>query len=406
MLGVEYSGVAEFVPPGSQFLVTLSLCPPDSSKAKTILKKAVSPSGRQSFAAYVLEVGRPAAVTDWNRDMRFSDELLRQNGIESALAVPLKLEGQSYGALLVGSSRPVMYTDDDLLFAENISYLVSTTVALRKTEEALQEERVFSAGLLDNVGAIVIVLDPDGQVRSVNQTCESVTGFSQEEFQGRNIWEVFPVSESSDLFKVIFDKLLAGISPVEYESSVATKDSVKRHIAWSYSGISGPDGSLEKIIVSGIDISEQRVIEAKLEQLESEPNTRPGFSEPQPAEADSESDEPQTLKPRGGPPSVALQERRFNPRRPYPYRQSIGYVVDGNLPNVNDFQQVDCNDIAANGFSFLSPQPPQSDSLVVALGNYPRLTYLSAQVVHATRVEHEGQHKFLIGCAYVSRVNY
>jgi hypothetical protein len=99
-------------------------------------------------------------------------------------------------------------------------------------------------------------------------------------------------------------------------------------------------------------------------------------------------------------------ERRRHVRRSYPYRQSIGYVLDGRLPGPDEFHTVQCNDIAANGFSFLSRTPPQSDSLVVALGTAPRLTYIAAQIVHATRIEQNGRKLFLVGCCYTNRVRY
>ncbi|MHC4176720.1 MAG: hypothetical protein ACYSWU_04395 [Planctomycetota bacterium] len=81
-------------------------------------------------------------------------------------------------------------------------------------------------------------------------------------------------------------------------------------------------------------------------------------------------------------------------------------MIDGTLPDRQTFTDVQCRDIAASGFSFLSPTPPASDTLVVALGAPPKVTYLVAQIVHVTRVEKRGQRKYVIGCHYVGRAAY
>jgi hypothetical protein len=100
------------------------------------------------------------------------------------------------------------------------------------------------------------------------------------------------------------------------------------------------------------------------------------------------------------------KERRRRTRRPYPYRQMIAPILQGKLPAEGDFAEFECYDISPGGFSFWSPSPPQSESLVVALGNAPQLAYLTAQVAHVTRGKHKGKKMYLIGCAYIGRTAY
>src|SRR5271155_6171179 len=47
---------------------------------------------------------------------------------------------------------------------------------LKKTEEALQEERNVVSAILDTVGALVVVLDPAGRIMRFNRACERSTG--------------------------------------------------------------------------------------------------------------------------------------------------------------------------------------------------------------------------------------
>jgi hypothetical protein len=68
------------------------------------------------------------------------------------------------------------------------------------------------------------------------------------------------------------------------------------------------------------------------------------------------------------------------------------------------FQQVLCHDISSGGFSFILPHPPEFDSIVVALGMPPNVTYLSGQIVHSRATNPDGQSLYIVGCRFLGRV--
>src|SRR5580704_7636251 len=49
---------------------------------------------------------------------------------------------------------------------------------LKRIEEALQEERNVVSAILHTVGALVVVLDPQGRIVRFNRACEQVSGYS------------------------------------------------------------------------------------------------------------------------------------------------------------------------------------------------------------------------------------
>ena len=53
----------------------------------------------------------------------------------------------------------------------------------KQAEEALQEERNVLSAILDIVGALIVVLDPQGRIVRFNRACEQTTGYSFEEVQ-------------------------------------------------------------------------------------------------------------------------------------------------------------------------------------------------------------------------------
>ena len=83
---------------------------------------------------------------------------------------------------------------------------------LKRTEEALQEERNVVSAILDTVGALVVVLDPEGRIIRFNRACEQMTGYSFAEVQGKLIWELFLVPEEVERFKAVDSKRRAPTS--------------------------------------------------------------------------------------------------------------------------------------------------------------------------------------------------
>ena len=72
---------------------------------------------------------------------------------------------------------------------------------LKRTEEALQKERNVVSAILDTVGALVVVLDPEGRILRFNRACEKMTGYSFAEVHGKLIWELFLIPEEGRLFQ-------------------------------------------------------------------------------------------------------------------------------------------------------------------------------------------------------------
>jgi PAS domain S-box-containing protein len=146
---------------------------------------------------------------------------------------------------------------------------------LKRTEEALQQERNVVSAILDTVGALVVVLDPDGRITRFNRACELTTGYSLEEVRGKHIWN-FLVPEEVERFKLIFSQLSADLLPEDYQSYWVTRHGVKRLIAWSSTMLPSHDGTPNYIIATGIDITEREQLEKALLNISSREQRRIG----------------------------------------------------------------------------------------------------------------------------------
>ena len=147
---------------------------------------------------------------------------------------------------------------------------------LKRTEEALQEERNVVSAVLHTVGALVVVLDPEGRIIRFNRACEQASGYSFAEADGKKVWDLFMVPEEVDRFKSVFRQLCDDRSPIDYEGYMLTREGARRLIAWSSTVLPGNNGSPAYIIGSGIDITERKHLEKTILEISAREQRRIG----------------------------------------------------------------------------------------------------------------------------------
>jgi PAS domain S-box-containing protein len=138
---------------------------------------------------------------------------------------------------------------------------------LKRTEEALQEERNVVSAILDTVGALVLVLDPEGRIIRFNRACEQMMGYSFAEVEDKVIWDLFQVPEEAERFRTSFYETLADQRSHEYETAWMNRDGRQRTIAWSTTVLPGASEGASYIIASGSDITERKRAEIKFRGL-------------------------------------------------------------------------------------------------------------------------------------------
>ncbi|OUL29538.1 ATPase [Nostoc sp. T09] len=136
----------------------------------------------------------------------------------------------------------------------------------KRTEEILEKERNFISAVLNTAGALVLVLDAQGQIVRFNQACEQTTGYSFDEVRGRYFWNIFLIPEEVEPVKAVFQQLQSGKVAKNYENYWLTKNGSRRLIAWSNTILKDDEGNIEYVIGTGIDITESKQVEAALQE--------------------------------------------------------------------------------------------------------------------------------------------
>src|SRR5580658_1075479 len=170
-------------------------------------------------------------------------------------------------------ARMVRRPDGQPWFIHGVAFDISD---LKRTEEALQQERNVVSAILDTVGALVTVLDPQGRIVRFNRACEMTTGYSFPEVRGKCIWECFLLPEEVERFKTAFAELSADLLPRDYRSHWVTRHGARRLIAWSTTMLPGIDGTPNYIIATGIDITDREQLERALVDISAREQRRIG----------------------------------------------------------------------------------------------------------------------------------
>lgn len=387
MLEADYGAVAEYAP-GSDS-IALRVVRRIGDAQGTVQSFRLPVAGGASLAGYTLNGRQAVVIDDLAQEKRFDDSLLRRLQVRSALSIPLALHECAFGVLSVLSTARRTFDAQDVCFAESVAHLLTTAMARKRTEDLLVGERRAASAVLDTVDALVLELDREGRIRTINRAGQASSGFGLEGLRGRPMWSVFCTPEEAKGLQAALGCLENGCGSVEYESVLVTKHAERRRIAWTCGTVRDRAGHVESIIATGIDVTDRSTGEATLDE--------------EPVDALIVAPDGSPSSP---PPAPVGRDRRTQPRKPYPYQQMIAPMIGKRLPSRNEFAPVTCHDISPGGFSFMAQTPPESDEFVVALGCGATLTYVIAQVAHMRRFEQDGDRRFLVGCNYVGRADY
>ncbi len=137
-------------------------------------------------------------------------------------------------------------------------------IVRRRLEANLAKERDFTIAVLDTVGALVIVLDPNGKIIRFNRECERVTGYHYEEIRHQSFYKIFLSPEDIVSVKEAITQSVNQNSANTYEKYWKTKSGEKRLISWSTTNLLSPDHKIDFIIGTGLDITERKQVEEEI----------------------------------------------------------------------------------------------------------------------------------------------
>lgn len=226
------------------------------------------------YVVLVLMLGGLGAL--WWKRSAFDPRVVRQ----LMVAVALTAAAELLFTLYIGVYDVVNMTGHLLrLLATYVFYLamVETSLVrpfdmlfrnLKQSEESLEQERNFVAGVLNSAGAPMLVTDAQGRIVRFNQACEDLFGYSTAEVVGQVLWEQLVPPGEVESVKAVYLSLVAGRPAEAHESHCLTRSGETRLVAWSNTTLRRPDGSVAFVISTGNDITDRRHMEEALKTRE------------------------------------------------------------------------------------------------------------------------------------------
>ncbi|MFH0966266.1 MAG: PAS domain S-box protein, partial [Methanobacteriota archaeon] len=159
-----------------------------------------------------------------------------------------------------------------VIFFIAIAGVVTILVRAGKiSEETLRELSGFQKNIIANARVWFIVLDQKGIIQLWNTAAEEISGYPAEEVIGKNdIWKLlYPqrglrLQITETIIRIVKnDKYLEN-----FETTIRTKDGKNKIISWNIKGIPDKDDTISKYIAIGVDVSDQRLVEQKLQESE------------------------------------------------------------------------------------------------------------------------------------------
>lgn len=179
----------------------------------------------------VAQSRQPIVIENVPADPLFSSTLLREEGLQSVLIVPLISQGEVMGTLGVGARLVHHFPSDevDLLTAieGQISMVIENARLYEKERLATEALRISEKNyreIFENASDAIWIHDLDGRIIAFNNALERLTGYERDDLIGENVSILLPSHDMSKVDKEAHDRALRGEHPEALEQELVKKD--------------------------------------------------------------------------------------------------------------------------------------------------------------------------------------
>ncbi len=173
------------------------------------------------------------------------------------------MEMEALNRTFIVSCTPIL---DDAGEIDRIIHVATDITTRRRAKEELEESQNFLRNIISNAGEGIIVYDAGFRYLLWNSIMEEITGVKAEEVIGRVAYEVFPHLKDHGV-DILLNEAMEGntvrsaVVPFESPSSGRTG-----WVTGIYSPMKDFDGNIIGVIGIIRDVTEQTILEKKLEE--------------------------------------------------------------------------------------------------------------------------------------------
>jgi len=138
---------------------------------------------------------------------------------------------------------------------------VKSLTRIKHLQDRILAERNYAYQCIDVAGVLMLVVDREQKINLINRTGNEVLGYDEFELIGQNMFDVLILQEEREKEKEKFRDIITKKieTPHLFERKILKKDGGTIIVSWSESPIYDSDGNIEALICSGKDITELRM---------------------------------------------------------------------------------------------------------------------------------------------------
>jgi len=259
--------VCEMAIKAAENILDFNLCNIVLLKGKELIPSASSSDfeqekislSKKSIAAKTYNEGKSFIIDDLQNNL---EAAAVKSIYKSAISIPIG----SFGVFQATASEKNSFSKNDLELAEILISHVIAALDRIDAQQEIQEHKDFLSNILEMQSGLVLLLDSEGKIIYFNNTCELISGYTEAEVKGKTVWDIFIKKNEKDKRKKYFYQLKKKDYPTKYENYWLTKTGEKKQISWSNNIILDNKNDIKYIVCTGIDISQRKKQEEKLEE--------------------------------------------------------------------------------------------------------------------------------------------
>jgi len=224
-------------------------------------------SSHRSISQMIFETRKAVIVPDVRRDARFQHAFMAQEGLVSALFVPVMSKNRVLGLMMVGSPKAHKFTERDINLLEVFGLQLGAALENAQLYDEVSKGKTYIENLLENAGDAIVSTDTKDRVLTWNRAAEIILGYSKEEMIGKKFSILLPKGSIQE-FEGVRRKVLNSGTIRDIESPGKRKDGAKIYLSLSVSPICDVEGKIIGFLRIAKDITEKKRYEGRLKELD------------------------------------------------------------------------------------------------------------------------------------------
>jgi len=182
------------------------------------------------------------------------------------MGVPLMTRDEVMGVIAVQSYTDAgLYDEQDLQILASVSGQVAVAIERKQVEEALRKSEALFKLITENTSALVSIHDSNGDYLFASPSHEQL-GFRPEELMGKSGFAMMEEEDIGPLLEHLDKAQKKELSKAFLDYRLRDKNGIIHYFRGSFDSVTQPDGSLERIVCVGEDITELRRAQAEKEE--------------------------------------------------------------------------------------------------------------------------------------------